>query len=72
MKTSIKITRLLKKIREMNEEVGLLEESLVEPEMDSSEQYKDAAQPDGPGPVQEKQWVGEEFTDHLVTRGVQY
>ena len=70
MKKEIKIERLLNKIENMKQEVSDLEQSLIEP-ADPSEQYKDAAQPIAPA-VAEKNWQGEEFTDHSVTRGANY
>ncbi len=83
MKTEIKIDRIKNKIVKLEEELAGLRssigmgntsenlltggESFVKP-ADSSGQYMDTAQPVAPAVYEQ----GEEFTDHLVTRGAKY
>ena len=83
MKTEIKIDRIKNKIVKLEEELAGLRSSIgmgntsenlltgEEPSVkptDSSEQYMDTAQPVAPAVYEQ----GEEFTDHLVTRGAKY
>ena len=84
MKTEIKIVRLQKKMVALSEELdALIAEDELNVELDSMEEYMEAAQPVNPhqgyGYVENSPVKPEtvddgagEFVDHDVTRGVQY